>query len=372
MSPAAPNDSTPGLETDASGTAVADPLARPNSRPRGRTGYRAFLHLLRRAHLYTGLFLLPWVILYGVTAFLFNHPTAFSDQPVISFSKADLAGTPMESPPTAVDLANQVIAGLHERNANASYVLIEPHKARFARDFAFATVTADGQEISVLINANGEGGTIRVRQVPPKKPAEERAPFAIAGQANGPAPGPKAAPEPKADKSSSGASSRAGARVPDSLRLDQPLHERVKAAVPILLERKGLPPGEVRVNAVPDLTFLMQADEKAWKVTYNFQTGAVSGRSTEAEAEPLSVRRFLLRLHLAHGYPDELDTRWWWALSVDAMGFIMVFWGLSGILMWWHIKATRRLGAVLFLLSAVAAVWIGVAMHDQFTALANR
>ena len=32
-----------------------------------------FAHFVRRAHLYTGLFLLPWVIMFGVSTIPINH-----------------------------------------------------------------------------------------------------------------------------------------------------------------------------------------------------------------------------------------------------------------------------------------------------------
>ena len=34
---------------------------------------------IRTLHLYSGLFMLPWVFLYGFTALLFNHSTWFSE-----------------------------------------------------------------------------------------------------------------------------------------------------------------------------------------------------------------------------------------------------------------------------------------------------
>ena len=43
-----------------------------------RNRYSVVLRLIRRIHLYTGLFMTPWVFLYGVSGFLFNHPGAFS------------------------------------------------------------------------------------------------------------------------------------------------------------------------------------------------------------------------------------------------------------------------------------------------------
>jgi len=35
------------------------------------------LRYLRRIHMYASLFMVPWIVLYGSTGFLFNHPTAF-------------------------------------------------------------------------------------------------------------------------------------------------------------------------------------------------------------------------------------------------------------------------------------------------------
>jgi hypothetical protein len=324
---------------------------------RGRTWPKAALQLLRRGHLYAGLLMLPWVILYGVTAFLFNHPTAFSDQPATSFGADAIAGTPMAYAPAPAAVAEQVVAALQARApAGPTYTLVEPEQARYTREFAFATVKRDGTEVSVLVEVNGSGGSVRSREVPPPK-VEPRAPFAVG---RGPEGGRGVAPKgpPRAPKGE------------DGLRLPEPLHERVAATIPTVLEKTGLgPDGEVTVTSVPDLAFRMTDGETTWRVTYNAQTGTVAGKpADEEERTEISARRFLLRLHTAHGYPGEPGARTAWAVVVDAMAAIMVFWGLSGVFMWWQIKATRRLGAAVLLVSLVAAVWVGFAMHEVMTA----
>jgi hypothetical protein len=81
----------------------------------------------------------------------------------------------------------------------------------------------------------------------------------------------------------------------------------------------------------------------------------------------MSTRRFLTRLHLAHGYPGEQNARWFWAVVVDAMAFVMVFWGVSGIFMWWQIKATRKFGFLVLVLSVAAATALGLGMHEALT-----
>jgi len=110
----------------------------------------------------------------------------------------------------------------------------------------------------------------------------------------------------------------------------------------------------------------MSDGSKVWTVTYNALTGTVSGTPADGVPPPeeLSTRRFLTRLHLAHGFPGSPNTKWFWAVLVDAMAFVMVFWGLSGLFMWWQVKSTRRWGFLVLLVSAVAATALGLGMHD--------
>jgi hypothetical protein len=303
-------------------------------------------------HLFAGLFMLPWVVLYGVTSFLFNHPTAFSDQPTATFGKKTLQGTPLELPPVPAELAAQVVAALRERTQpNRRYSLVEPEQAKFTREFAFATVKGESEEVSVLIEVNGNGGTVRSRTLPPAPKIAEPAPFEMAGRK-------------KAGEGKSGSTSSS-----ELLKLDNPLHERVKAAIPAILERTGFPTGSITVTSVPDVSFLMEADGKRWRVTYNPQTGALTGRPPEENvAEPVSPRRFFTRLHQSHGYPSEMNSRWTWALAVDAMAFIMVFWAASGLIMWWQVRSTRWLGLLTLAVSAAAATWMGLGMHEAISA----
>jgi hypothetical protein len=57
----------------------SDPVLRPGScRPRGRTGrptrpWRRVSVFLRRTHLYLGLFVTPWLMMYALSTLVFNH-----------------------------------------------------------------------------------------------------------------------------------------------------------------------------------------------------------------------------------------------------------------------------------------------------------
>lgn len=328
----------------------------PAPKPFRRPLRKRVMHLVRRGHLYMGLFLFPWAVLYGVTAFLFNHPTAFSDAPSVSFGAAALKGTPLEALPSPSEQAEQVVKALNEKQKPAT-----PYKvageAKYAREFAFATAKGDGQTINVLFDVKNGGGTVRATVVREKK-EPEKAPFATGSGGPQPKGGGRGGGGPKGPRAEGGA----------GIKLADPLHERVKAAVPAVLAHTGFTASDITVTSVPDVTFPVEADGRTWTASYNALTGGVTGTPADTKPESeLSVRRFLTRLHLAHGYPGEANGKWFWALVVDAMAFTMCFWGLSGIVMWWQIKATRWPGLLVLLVSAGCATALAVSMHGALT-----
>ena len=298
------------------------------------------LRWIRRGHLYFGLFLFPWALLYGVTAFLFNHPTAFGDRPIKSFGPDALRGTSLDGIPTPTEQAEAVVA-----RWNAMKSPTVPYRvageAKYNREFAFATVivTEPGREqiLGILLDLKNRRGTVRSSPPAPKKNPEV-APFSIGFGTPGP--------------------------ISEDLRVVLPLPERVQSAIPAILQKTGFPSGAITVTSVPDLVFPLEADGRIWTATYNATAGSLNGKLGEVESKPEpSTRAFLTRLHVTHGYPGEANAGWFWAVLVDAMAFALCFWGFTGLLMWWQIKAARRAGAVVLVVSAAAAVALGWAMY---------
>lgn len=299
----------------------------PATRPRPLS--RRVLHWVRRLHLFLGLFLLPWVLLYGVSGFLFNHPTAFPDQPTRTFGPGEVRGTPLEGLPRPAELAEEVVALLNQKGD--SYRLVRPEDAAFSRSRVTVQARGAGGEHSVIVELEDGSGIVR------SKPLAEKEP-----------------PAPFAGKS--------GVRTPTSLP------DRLQKGTPVVLNKIGLDADEATVpGSLPDLTFFMEADGQVWKVTYQIHRGGVSGRPADAPGQGLTARRFLTGLHLAREYPAGGGVRWCWALFVDAMAFVMVFWAVSGLLMWWQIKAVRGWGAVVLALSAAVAVLMTFGMYQALS-----
>ena len=76
------------------------------------------------------------------------------------------------------------------------------------------------------------------------------------------------------------------------------------------------------------------------------------------EREVFRAPSFLERMHRRRGYRHKYALEDLWAFSVDLVIVAMVFWGASGLWMWWELKPTRRWGTI-----CVAA---GVALFGFF------
>jgi hypothetical protein len=123
------------------------------------------------------------------------------------------------------------------------------------------------------------------------------------------------------------------------------------------------------VTSVPDLQFTMiDGNSQSWRVNWNSLTGSVTGKlASEQEPTQISLRRFLTRLHLTHGYTGEVGPRIYWAILVDIMSGVLIFWGVSGLFMWWQIKATRVWGLATIVLAIALAVYLSRGMHAILT-----
>jgi hypothetical protein len=64
------------------------------------------------------------------------------------------------------------------------------------------------------------------------------------------------------------------------------------------------------------------------------------------EREEFRAATFLERMHRRRGYDQPYTLEDTWGFSVDVAVVTMAFWSLSGIWLWWEIKATRKWGAL--------------------------
>lgn len=324
-----------------SGTPISPTATEPvSSRPRPLG--RITMHWIRRLHLYLGLLLFPWAVLYGFSGFLFNHPAIMNSQPIQSFDRTAWSGTAMEHPVDPGASVRSVMTQLESRGGPFARVKwVESEPVRYAGDFAFGKIESDEGEISLLFDVLGNGGTIRQGPAKPSQPPRP-APFEVVP----PVPASSAAPE-----------------FESRLSMADSLAEQLRSAAPQLQTVLALPGRPLVITSVPDLLFVVESDGQRWRAAYNSLKGTLTAKPLEATA-PVPWRNFLLRLHTTHVYPfSRGSTKWLWVLGADVIALILIYWGVSGLLMWWQIKSTRALGLAVLAVSAMAATLLAVGMH---------
>ena len=310
-----------GTETTSAAISQVGPSG---SASRSRIRFNAAVKLVRRVHMYVGLFLTPWVFLYGVSAFLFNHPDAFPDREVRTLGPSEIAATSLDAMPDAAAIASRVVEALNARAGGRSYRVHDSSSATVSRPIT-VIATGRGREYAVLYDFDSRAVTIRST--------------------------------PMADRSPQGLEDG------EVLRIADPPRERLSQGVNALLGRLGIEAGDASIQNSPDVLFEVDTEGERLRVAYNIRTERLSVLPIDNPTGRLSNRRFLTELHLASGYPSRLGARWFWAIAVDTMAAAMVVWGCSGLLMWWQMKSLRRWGLVTLVVSVVTAAGLATTMH---------
>jgi hypothetical protein len=284
---------------------------------------RRGMKLVRRAHMFAGLLLLPWILFYGLSGILFNHPNVgekLQGRPLPPGRLAQEAGFSAWQP---VGMAEQVVQALNAaRDPEAGPFALDPaFESRFSGPIVLKAPAPEGQHF-VLLDAARGFGVLATRWA---RPPGERPPF-------------------------------------QGLQLDLPRYSlaRLEASFGGLLASHRLQssaPLRADLKIAPHLELRMiDARGARWNVSYALADGTLSGRRAD-QWPSLGVSQLFAMLHTTHHYPVQVGARWFWAFFQDLLGVLMVFWAVTGVLMWWQMRPTRIAGAVSILLAlGVAAL----------------
>ena len=314
-----PSTDSTGSETTrgkpAASTQGTDPSSMKKKR-RSRKRYNASMKLTRRLHMYFGLVLAPFVLLYGITAILFNHQSLFSTSTyeTVNPSKfADLAFTD----PNA--LADAVTVEISEQSGQ-SIERIESFPADFRGDMII-DFTEDTVRRRYRITPETMTGTL---QTTPRSIEDEEEPVL-------------------------------------AIESVEPREVETIDGIKTLLEAEHVE-ASGRIRSMPDLEFRVRADDEELALTYDLRSGDIAQRKVDEPRMDFNLRSFLLRLHVSHGFPSQTSARTVWAIIVDVTAALMIFWAVSGIIMWWQLRPTRFNGMFTMVLGVVLSIALGYAM----------
>jgi hypothetical protein len=298
----------------------------PPERPRKR--YQLVMKLVRRTHMYLGLLLFPWLLVFGISGMLFNHPNLGEDVKMRALSAEQLRSLTGLEPVDAGGIAREVVSRLNAQGGGQGegYQLDPDFESRFS---GFTVLMAPGEGVNhiLIVDLNDGTGTLATRNTGSAQP-RETAPFA--GETVS-----------LPDHSLAAVESRVAGLLP---KLD------IQAKTPL----------RANPRAAPEVRFRMtDSRQRVWNVTYNLGSGRLDGRPTEA-SPGLSLNELLTKMHTTHHYPLDVGFTWVWALFADITGLMIVFWAVSGLLMWWQMKPTRVIGvAAISLALGLGLVVIG-------------
>lgn len=288
--------------------ALADLELAPERRARTRSASSRAHLVVRRAHLYLGLVLLPFVALYGATALLFNHSSWFRAVDERALDRDAIASSKLAALTRDAQAAARAIAPPG----------IEPRDARWEGAWSFES-RAGGRVERFEVDALARGGRVRAWDDDPsiETPLAARvAPGTLPGWS-----------------------------------------DPVKAAAEIAPEL-GLRAESLAQKRAPRLAFTFDHDGRALLARFDPANGSLRV-SPAGERDTLD---FLQTLHVAHGSPGFVDSRWWWSWIVDAMGVAMLVWAATGLWLWWSIRAVRKPGVVALALAVAIATALTAGM----------
>lgn len=276
---------------------------------RGRSTKSRVSLLVRRTHLYLGLVLLPFVALYGVTALMFNHASWFHPIEERALDRETIANSAlMELTRDPVATARALVpAG------------IEPSNARWEGGWSFES-RGHGRVERFDLDARARGGRARAWEEDAK--ASSSLPGAVATK-------------------------------------DVPGWGEPTALASALAPDLGLRGAELATKRAPRLAFEFEEEGRPLLARWDPANGSLRVVPREGR-DPVE---FLQTLHMAHGTPGFVDARWWWSWIVDAMGFAMIAWAITGAWLWWTIRAVRVAGTAVLALAAVLCIALFAGMH---------
>jgi hypothetical protein len=288
------------------------------------------LRLVRRTHLYLGLLLWPFVLLFGITALSFNHPTVGRGLEMRRLSPkrvGSASGFEGWDPGRIADDVVRRLAATGQR-----YRLSETAAPRFGGYPLFAAPVQGGKQVLIL---NLEDGSATLTHRPdPVQPAQ--APFAQ-----------------------------------QTIELESYAVSRLAERLTPILKQEGIdsksgfrPHPEVH----PALHFRMtDAGGQEWNVVYDLSSGELAGRPS-AEPPKETLIELLESLHTQHHYPPHPDATTYWAMFADLTALTLITWALTGLVMWWQLRRLRRVGAVVLVaaLGLASTVIVSTAREIRF------
>jgi len=270
----------------------------------------------RRIHLYLGMFMMPWVLLFGITALSFNHPSIWRNLsgrlvPPPEFRK--LSGFEPWNPNV---IATELVTRLKEKGTALE---VEPESATF-RGWAFFARPGEAGTHVVIVGLDRGVGFLSTRPT-----LEESQKPSFFGES---------ITLPRYNT----------AELAQEL---EPLHQKLG-----IVEKAALRP---HPEVHPELRFVARDDKgRRWNVVYDLSSGTLDGRPSE-EGRHAPTIELLESLHTQHHFPPTFGPTTLWAIFSDLTALTIVLWAATGLAMALQLRKLRRIIIATLVVGLIAA-----------------
>lgn len=287
--------------------------------------------VIRRVHLYSGLFLAPWVLLFGLSGLLFNHPNLGKGQVVRNYDPdelTELTGFEAIDPADAAAAVAEAVGGLE---GGVGLRLDPSYAPKFE---GRVLLTASGTELDHRLYVDLERGTGQLKSRPRGTgvwgPSFSEQEIEVPGYA--------------------------------IEAFEPPFRDLLGE-----LELEADTPMKLHPRASPDLRLrLLDAEGRAYNVSYELRSGELRGRERDGPSG-MGWRNVIARLHMTHVFPHRVGARFMWVVFADLTALCMIIWAITGLIMWWQLKRLRKIGAVILAAAVLAGVAVFTAMILELT-----
>lgn len=276
--------------------------------------------LARKIHMYAGLIMIPYLLFFGISGFIFNHPTFLSNRTSSSFNMDNKKGWQALFPDIQI-LARSLTDSLRARG-----VIKEGRVANLQYDQ------------SMIIRKKTDQGDYRMEiDVPSSNARLLVLPDFV-------------------DHS----------RLPGGqVMLDKATvaHDQILEVSNKVLNEHGAKSGHTRIQRFPRLMFDIKNKTQNYRVTYNLSNG--NYRLQDLNKRRFKVSYFFTNLHEQHGYPPgRFSIKTLSTFLADCFAILLIIWGITGLYMWYKFKRYHAIGAVLLSIAIVGAFLIIMLQTD--------
>ncbi len=288
----------------------------------------ALLRGIRRMHLYCGLVMLPWVLLYAVSGLLFNHPALSGSEGTHRFERDDIPSEIAARFPDATVATDHLVRALRQARPEHTIEVQRQPAPAFTGSLRARGKLPDAK-VGLFLGMETGNGVVRVTAVEPEitPPALQQL---------------------------------------EALEVDGLGPEVFEGIARDLTTQMAPDTTELSLSSAPTLRFVARIDGDDWVLEFDPKAQTLAAEPVDASSRT-TWARVLARLHMTHAYPSSFGAAWIHALIVDLTIACLLLWCLTGLVMWWQLRRLRRIGWVWLLSGLAATTWLLVLVWPSLT-----